>query len=163
LKQLLVSPILIGNARVTRLHRLLRRGKRATGGNNSRRQQSDTESLETTKDHHHRNLHFLRTSRATRKGTPGWGLHHEPGGEPYRTRPTWPVSARASSHSPPPTPTATATTITALRNVSMKDVLSQSGRPSSLPEPEVSQDDENDDDDPDDGEQVHALIPLHPL
>ena len=41
----------------------------------------------------------------------------------------------------------------------MNDAPRRLGTPSSLPEPEVSQDEENDDHDPDDGEQVHALIP----
>ena len=41
LNQFLVSPVVVGHARVARLHRLLRRGKRCTGGNDPGRQQSD--------------------------------------------------------------------------------------------------------------------------
>jgi hypothetical protein len=56
LKQFLVRPVVVGHGRVARLHRLLRRGKRCTGGNYPGRQQRDCPNAhppETAKNRDH--------------------------------------------------------------------------------------------------------------
>ena len=73
LNQFLVSPVVVGNARVARLHRLLRRGQRCTGRNGPGRQQSDCSHVhppETAKDHDHLKPSFTLSVYDTQRSDP---------------------------------------------------------------------------------------------